>query len=512
MLKRLILKKFENSHIMEQRRAAALLYFYIIVIGLLFCAGLFTAVLNPSSAVRVISGVSTIAGFIILGISRLKAGNFRQAVNFFLIPTVIQVIMIRFYIGFNFPASGFTSYIYYFLFVIAFAATFSKKISVPLISVLFFVSNIIFYLVVSKGLKDVLLQISTDGIIHSSAAMIVIALVCYIQINLSQAFMENLKDESNLNKTQLEKIKYLFSSIKNSTQRLKDASEKFSVTSQSISSGAREQSAVLEESSAAMEEMTATISMISDDITKQAKTIDDVDKSVNNLSELIAQVASHAEHIMKESNRSIREGDNAASNSSLAMDGIKRIQQSSEKIRDIILLISKLADQTNLLALNAAIESARAGDAGYGFAVVADEISKLAENSTSSAREISDLINETSSVIAQNYDFFSGFEKQIHDMRDTLRNTANLSKQMNEAAHNQLGFSNNVKSSMNMINSVVSKIADATKEQTQTSLTLSRSLESASEITQSYAINAEDLNTITQELKNITKVLNEEMK
>jgi methyl-accepting chemotaxis protein len=73
---------------------------------------------------------------------------------------------------------------------------------------------------------------------------------------------------------------------------------------------------------------------------------------------------------------------------------ITRISESISRINGMAEIIENIAEQTNMLALNAAIEAAHAGDAGKGFAVVAEEITKLADASSESSREIASSIEE----------------------------------------------------------------------------------------------------------------------
>jgi methyl-accepting chemotaxis protein len=78
----------------------------------------------------------------------------------------------------------------------------------------------------------------------------------------------------------------------------------------------------------------------------------------------------------------------------LMNDNMRKISDSSSRMTDILKLINEISDRINLLSLNAAIESARAGEHGRGFAVVADEISKLADQTATSIRNIDSLIRE----------------------------------------------------------------------------------------------------------------------
>ncbi len=76
-------------------------------------------------------------------------------------------------------------------------------------------------------------------------------------------------------------------------------------------------------------------------------------------------------------------------------DSLQNLETNFEQMKNIIYIVQNIADQTNLLALNAAIEAARAGEYGKGFSVVANEVRKLAEQTKSSASDITNLIDET---------------------------------------------------------------------------------------------------------------------
>ena len=113
-----------------------------------------------------------------------------------------------------------------------------------------------------------------------------------------------------------------------------------------------------------------------------------------------------------------------ASEAITAMSGI---EQSAEKIGQIIGVIDEIAFQTNLLALNAGIEAARAGESGRGFAVVAQEVRALAQRSADAAREIKLLVTGTKTqvdsgvqMVARTQDAIGDIVAQVSGINETI--------------------------------------------------------------------------------------------
>jgi methyl-accepting chemotaxis protein len=194
-------------------------------------------------------------------------------------------------------------------------------------------------------------------------------------------------------------IRRVVSDVADASKRLSGSSAGVSTKAESLSENTRDQAASAEEISSTVVEMSAGVDSISENVGKQYDQIDTLIKQVRvvsggirNMEQLIRDTVGLTEEI----SRDAASGGDSVKSMTVSMS---KITESSEKMSGIISIINDISDQINLLSLNAAIEAARAGEAGRGFAVVADEVSKLAEQTSSSLKDIDQLIRENSSEI-----------------------------------------------------------------------------------------------------------------
>ncbi len=139
--------------------------------------------------------------------------------------------------------------------------------------------------------------------------------------------------------------------------------------------------------------------------------------------------------ILKQVGQSLSQIDSRASQTG---ENMVQLNQSAAKINDCVVKIEGISDQTNLLALNAAIEAARAGEQGRGFAVVADEVRTLAGQTGNTTKEISDIIQATTSFIQKVDKGIEDIQKDATNLKETtstiessVKLITDLSKDMN---------------------------------------------------------------------------------
>ncbi len=124
--------------------------------------------------------------------------------------------------------------------------------------------------------------------------------------------------------------------------------------------------------------------------------------------------------------KSISEMENTVEEVNQAAAKISELERSASQIHEIITTIQTIAEQTNLLALNAAIEAARAGEQGRGFAVVADEVRKLAERTTQSAGEVSDIIGQLGGNVQEVTTSMNAVVEKVHENQKLAGETATV--------------------------------------------------------------------------------------
>ncbi len=106
------------------------------------------------------------------------------------------------------------------------------------------------------------------------------------------------------------------------------------------------------------------------------------------------------------------------------------ISVNAQEITNIAKAIEDISFQTSILAINASIEAARAGSAGKGFGVVADEVKQLASRSAEAAKNATEMVSSTRSIIktgveltantADSLQAISAVSDQINGISDEL--------------------------------------------------------------------------------------------
>ena len=155
--------------------------------------------------------------------------------------------------------------------------------------------------------------------------------------------------------------------------------DQFSIAVQEIADGNQDLSSRTESQASSLEETAASMEQINGTVQQSA-----------HAAKRGSQLAHETSTVTQRSNEAVVS----------VADSMAGISQSSNRITEIIQLIEGVAFQTNILALNAAVEAARAGEQGRGFAVVATEVRALAQRTTAAAKEIKQLITESTARIS----------------------------------------------------------------------------------------------------------------
>lgn len=230
-----------------------------------------------------------------------------------------------------------------------------------------------------------------------------------LKVKMQRNYQGAFGDLQNNISSTIAQLTETISGIRSAASSIAQSAREVDSGAQDLSGRTEEQAASLEETAASMEEMTQSVQQSADNARNASALVMDVQKRAQTGTEIVSG----------------------------AVESMEGIRKASKKVVDIVSIIDDIAFQTNLLALNAAVEASRAGEHGRGFAVVAGEVRNLAQNSSSAAKEIRQLINDSVSRIEHGVKLVSETGSNLHEIKDAVEHASEMVQSIAHAVREQ---------------------------------------------------------------------------
>lgn len=269
----------------------------------------------------------------------------------------------------------------------------------------------------------------------------------------------------------------------------------------------------------AVEEMAKGATEMAESVQNNAESMSNMGSSIDNITDIVEETnknAAEAEKIAVDAKKNLADLMTANNDTISTTDEVvKGILESSEAVKSIegaANVITDIASQTNLLSLNASIEAARAGEAGRGFAVVAAEISKLAQQSDDSAREIRNIIDNVISKTEINTKLANMIKNSVENEGSVLTGVSESFENVSRSLDVMVSGINEIATMTNSLNADKNQVIDEISTLSSISEENAASTEETSASTEELGANIENINAQTEEIVEVVNRIAESMK
>lgn len=276
--------------------------------------------------------------------------------------------------------------------------------------------------------------------------------------------------------------------------------QKLSGNALSLSDSTRNQASSVEEIMATAEEILSGTESVAITVDAQHESMISLNTRIDELSDIVSKIDETARSLNSMASNISGTAQDGTGTINSMLGSMKTVSSSSAQMISIVGIINDISDKINLLSLNASIEAARAGDAGRGFAVVADEISKLADQTAQSTKDIGGLIRTNDSEINGGIRHVENTVTTFSNIIDMVQSIGAMIVAIAEQINNQHEINALVTQKINEVMKKSDTIKIAMQEQKSAIDDITRAISSINEITQ---VNAENALLLSESAKNV---------
>jgi methyl-accepting chemotaxis protein len=372
------------------------------------------------------------------------------------------------------------------------------------LSLILFAVNFCIWFIVNRRLKKISQAI--DSVMPAITAATMGDLTQSITIVKSRDILE---DFARLFKSFTENIREFMTKSHELSDRLLEHSTDIEQAGLYIRESSAGHARLLGGSTEKVRAIAGCFSRIADASAEQSSEMALLENTVNVLNEAMNTVSRNAAGVVDSMVR--MEGSASAGGDVVekTFQGMQNIQELYRGILDVISMISDISDQVNLLSLNASIEAARAGDAGRGFAVVAEEISKLADRTGVSVKEITSIINRGDEEIARDKEMVLTMKQSFGVIMDSVAGTSSAITEFIEMIRGRVADIEAIGQSMTSLSEFSRGLAESTVDNRDSAMSVSETIEKVNEGAQDFMERSNRLSESAAQLREMAATLNQ---